>query len=444
MKQRETDLWRVVALGCALWCFSTALRWPIGPSFRDEVGYIGQSRLELAGTLRPAPTAVCYAFSTSHGDVAEYPPFIPTILIPLVAISPRAAFLLGALSALLLVLELSRALTRFGVDTKWSLVLLLHPTVIVLSRTAMGDLLLAAAAVGAWNAIEESRRFRTAAWFGLLVATKPAGVVLAAGLIGGSWLRRVPRPLTAIVGASAGLAVVIAMNFAATGGPRYATFLSSARFGLSFVRSSGWRHLMPLALLPPGLVLGAWPLWKRREFGALAAATALFCAMTFYYFVDSGRSPLESLVLAPRLTLPAVAILSVGWLALVDTLVPLRLNRLIAIVLLAGCAAVPFGIGLLHRRWQEPMGAALDAAEVQMALRHSGTLGVTPSAFKAGVMARKSVVAVTHDAPDSVAVILCSNESESYRAAAPRAACAFEGFAESFANGPYRVLVRQP
>lgn len=444
MERRETNLWRVVALGCALWCFSTALRWPIGPSFRDEVGYIGQSRLELEGTMRPAPDDVCYAFNTRHGDVVEYPPFIPTILIPLLAISPRAAFLLGALSALLLVLEIARALTRFGVDATWSLALLIHPTVIVLSRTAMGDLLLAAAAVGAWNAIEESRRWRTAAWFGLLIAAKPAGILLAAGLIGGSWLRQAPRLLAAIVGASAGLAVVVAMNFAATGGPRYATFLSDARFGVSFVGSSGWRHLMPLALLPPGLVLGAWPLWKRRNFGALAAVTALFGAMTFYYFVDSGRTLLESLVLAPRLTLPAVAILSVGWLALIDTLVPLRLRQLVAIVLLAGCAVAPFGIGRLHRRWQEPMGAALDAAESQLALRHSLTLGVTPSAFKAGVMARESVIAVTHGAPDSVAVILCSNESESYRAAAPRAPCAFDGFTESFATGPYRVLVRQP
>jgi hypothetical protein len=116
---------------------------------------------------------------------------------------------------------------------------------------------------------------------------------------------------------------------------------------------------------------------------------------------------------------------------------------MVTAVLLAGCAFAPMAIGAVHRRWQEPMRAALHAAETQLALTHSVTLGVTPTAFKAGVMAREPVIAVTHGAPESVAVILCANETESYRAAVPRSACLFDGFTERFATGPYRVLVRR-
>jgi hypothetical protein len=314
----------------------------------------------------------------------------------------------------------------------------------------MSDLPLAAAAVGAWNALGSSRAWRTAAWFCLLVAVRPTGLILAAGLIAGSWLsvraRARDRDAANLRGAAAGTALgVVAMammNVAANGDPQYATVHSSAHFGVSYVATIGWHHALTLLLLPPGLAFGALPLWKRRELGALAAASGLILAMTAYYFVDSGRTSLESLVLAPRLILPGVAILLLGWLDAVGRWVPPKWHALAAGVLVALCVMAPSYVGVAHRRLQEPMRAALAGAEALVSSQESPLLGVSETAFKAGVMATSKIVAVTLYVPREVSVILCSVEGESHRSAPQAAACGFDGFEEAAAEGPYRILVR--
>src|SRR6185295_16814061 len=129
-----------LAIVVIAWAIAFALHWPDACTFRDEVGYVGQARLVLDGRLRPAPDSVCHSLRTSRGEVAEYPPFVPALLAPLFAATPRAVFAFGLLAALLLAAASGLAVARLGGNPLFGAIVLLHPTVLLLSRTVMADL----------------------------------------------------------------------------------------------------------------------------------------------------------------------------------------------------------------------------------------------------------------------------------------------------------------
>ena len=131
--------------GCALWALALLLTWPTGLSFQDEVGYVGQARLLLEGNIRPVNDSPGFWALTDQGHVAKYPLFPSLLLAPLFAVAPLASFALGALPALLLAWLTARILAFREIESGLALAVLAHPTVILMSRAAMPDLLLALA-----------------------------------------------------------------------------------------------------------------------------------------------------------------------------------------------------------------------------------------------------------------------------------------------------------
>ena len=72
-----------------------------------------------------------------------------------------------------------------GAEPVWALLVLAHPTVVIIARTVMVDLLLAALAVGAWYALACRRLVTAAALFALIVVAKPTGILIALALAAG-------------------------------------------------------------------------------------------------------------------------------------------------------------------------------------------------------------------------------------------------------------------
>jgi hypothetical protein len=287
--------------------------------------------------------------------------------------------------------------------------------------------------------------------FALLSCIKPTGSVVAAALVLGEALRsaragsRALRALVpAAVGGTLGVLVLLAMNLLTTGSWRFGYALAQASdvpaFGLRYVGHNLRSYAAALLLSPPLLVLGAIPLWRRRELGALCAVGALGGLMTGYFFVDWGRTWLESLVLAPRLILPVVSLLLVGYADLLAGLARGREPQLLAAVCAAavGCAAA---VSLVHRRWQEPLARAL-ASAAQLADREGAQrLALTGPALKQGLLYAGETLlfdATTNNA----AVVLCGTQTASHRLATEHIACSYRGYRVAAAGEGFAVLVR--
>jgi len=418
----------------AAFLLGIALHWPSTLWFRDEAGYVGQARLLLDGRLRPDRASVVHAWDTPRGPIAEYPFAFPALIALPFAVTPRGVFAVAAGTALLLGWATSRKLEAWGGrEPAWGFALLLLPPVLLFSRTAMADVPLAALSMLAWVAPSFGA-------FAALTLIKPIGILVAVGLIVGDLAAGRPAKALApaLLGASAGIAATLALNYAATGSIAYAYVRSESGFGAKFLATSGLAHLKTLLLVPPGLMLGAIPLWRRREFGALGACGLVVVAMSCFSFVDAGRGAIESLIVAPRLILPAVVLLGVGWIDGIARFVPARAVRwCVAALLFAGA----FATGAVLEARARPRHDALAAAEAALTERGGGVLGLGDAAFEAGLLSRYPVVWAEPGAID-VPVVLCASTVESFRAPSASVSCALAGYEEIHRIDPYRVLVR--
>ncbi len=163
----------VTAVVVVTWAVATPVTWTIF----DEQAYLTQAQRFAEGD----------AFPLAHrlGDVAlpgprmfvddggrEIPEFAlgwPLLLAPLAGIGPVFAFGLALLLHLLGTAAFARVLRRLGMAELWALLYLLHPTAILLSRSAMADVpTMAATAIGLYAWLEPRRARRGAVLAGLI------------------------------------------------------------------------------------------------------------------------------------------------------------------------------------------------------------------------------------------------------------------------------------
>jgi hypothetical protein len=453
--------YRLLAAGMLLWTLALAVRWPLALSFGDEVGYVGQAKLFLAGKVRPEPESPGVWVTTPQGPRAQYPLLVPALMAPFVAASPRLVFLTGVAAALAIAFVAGRVLAAWGRSPAYGLVVLLHPTVTLIARTAMSDLMLAAFSVGAWWAVRRDRRGVAFVLLAFTVAAKPIGFLLALAIVVGEALHLGPelragersarrRVAAAAAGMAAGLALLLALNVLAADKLWFDydhRFLGTPPFWFKYFPTSAPRHALSLLLVPPLLAAGAWPFWRRRDFGPLLVIVGLTGMMCFYFFVDTGRSTLETLVLAPRLILPVVAFLLIGWADLLAGAAGAfpRLRRALPAVLVVAPALLAFAISVRHRRWQEPEAEALAAAERLVAARGEHELGSTAESVKIALLYPGPTPSLREGAPARAGqpgVVLCGTRSWSYRTGDVAIPCSFPGYTVESERDGFQLLVR--
>jgi hypothetical protein len=445
---------RALIAGALAWLAIMVVFWPVTASFGDCVGYLGEARLLLAGHLRPQGQADIGIWQLG---VSKYPLFPSALLAPLLAIAPRAVFAIGAAAALVTCWLAARVLESWDVDPVAALLVLAHPTIILVSRTAMADVPECALMLGAWWSFRNDRRIATVACCAGLFAIKATGGMLGAAILGGEMLRRMPslrrreeqarRALaTALLATAAGFATVIACNELSTG--RYwfgYDFGGIPPFSPAHLATTAPKQLINVLVIPPLLIAGALPFWRRREWGPLAVIFGFGGAMCFYFFVDYGTNWIETLVLAPRLLLPVIVFLLIGYGALLAQLArhlgarPALLRAALGAATMGGALV----IGFRHARYQRPGAEALAGAE--RIARDAGVreLGVLPEADKVGVMFSGNVHFVDRRHPAGM-LLLCNARSASYRAPLPEGtlSCVLPGYRLVERAGDFAVLQR--
>jgi hypothetical protein len=440
-----------------LWLLAIVTHWPSALSFGDEVGYIGQIKLFLAGRVHPTLDSPGVWAHSSRGIVPQFPLALPLLLTPLFAAWPRLVFASGVAAALALTWMASRTLKTWGRQPLWALGLLVHPTVAILARTVMADLLLASFAVGGWYALGRGRRAPAIVLLALTVATKPTGFLLVFALLVGEMAKlrllapaereaRPPRIGWCAAGLLAGLAVAMTCNMIAAGRLWYGYehgFLGTPPFWPTYFPRNAPLMIGALLLLPPLLLAGAQPYWRRRELGPLLVIAGLPFMMSFYFFIDRGRSFGESLVLAPRLIMPSVAFLLIGYADVVGGLVQrapsLRRVAIGAMVVVPG--VVSLLVSIRHQRWQQPKAAALASAIDETRRLGATNLGLTIGAVKAGMLFPGPTTMLWDDETPRTAVVLCGTEAFSYRNPDETLPCKVPGYADRVVAPGFHLFV---
>jgi hypothetical protein len=156
------------------------------------------------------------------------------------------------------------------------------------------------------------------------------------------------------------------------------------------------------------------------------------------------------MVLSPRLILPVVAFLLVGYGALLDELARRflgarafddagRARPWLGIVLVALPVVVCAGVSARHASFQAPMGRALAIASgVADARGHE--LGLTENASKVGVLYHGRTT--MYDETNRPAVVLCNEGSGSHRFGGDHQSCALAGYHEIGREAGLVVLAR--
>ncbi len=449
-ERRSRGAWFSIRVGVLLWALVALATWPSALTFIDEAGYAGQARMALDGMFRPLETSPCIYLPTDQGLLAKYPLTLPLAIAPLFAVHPSVSFLLGFFAAASLTIGLAKTLESRGIRPAWGLLVLVHPAVQLLSKTLMADLLLSVGLFFAWQAMQKNRRGAMLWMSALVVAIKPTGIPLIAAMIAGEAVARLRSArslqpvLWPILGAGIGLFSVVGFNLLATGTPWYAYQWAHdhvEQFSPSHFLTSSPAHLRTLLLLPPGLVLGAFFLWRRRDYGPLCAALAHFVWMSGYYYVDAGSNLIESMLVGARLMLPAIVLLFVGYSELLASVFDrVRLTKAIGWMLLLAVAVMSLGIGVAQQRLHRPLREARVAAE-RLADQHDGRIGTTFDALKAAALSSREVV-YWSGADPSVCVLLCNTVSFS-RQLDRRPSCDFDGFRQQEQIGTFRILIRE-
>ena len=446
-------------LGVCLWMAAALITWPLSLSFGDEVGYTGQTRLLLEGRVHPTPLdpGVWHDGHQGPGLMPKYPLFFSIVLAPFLAISPTLLFLPGFLAAVALAWLAGRVLQSWGHSQLWGLIILVDPGVALLSRTVMADVALSFLAVGTWYFVRQQRAWPTLVFAALTMAIKAYGVVTVVAVLAGQSLMlwrdgrrfggvlRTVAPL--IAGMALGAAIVVVLNLISNGTIHSSYNVSTAQaFGLRFVPMSGVTYWKTLLVCPPLLFAGVLPYWRRRDWAALLALASYLGMFTIYFFVDRGVGFFDSLVLSRRLILPVIAFLLIGYAELLAQILG-RVSdfRLARIGVLALPALVALGIGIKHRQWQLPSHQALTRAEAWAQQMRSRELGLTPSAFKVGLLYPGRTLFVTSE-PNRARplLVLCHSDAGSYRMSGLSYPCELPGYetVEALPEAGYVILRR--
>lgn len=428
-------------LGVALWIAAVAATWPVSLSFGDEVGYVGQARLILQGRIHPvlSDPGVWHVRHTGPLPlIPKYPLLLAFIITPFLALSPALVFVPSVLTAIALAWVAGRIFQSLGRSRLWGLIFLFDPTVTLLSRTVMADVMLVLFGLCTWYAMRRRLAWQTILFAAATMTIKTTGVIIVGTLLAGQALTyfkegkrlaEVVRLLAPVlIGLCLGGIVVVALNLISNG-TIHSSYNESFKeaFGLRFLRTSAVAHVKSLLLCPPLLIVGVWPFWRRRDYGPLLVIATTIGMMFVYFFVDYGVGFVDSLVMSRRLILPAVAFLLIGYAEVLASLwarIPRRAVARVAVVMIP--AVVALGLGFKHRRWQLPAHHALLRAESWAEKLGVHEMGITHPAFKIGLLYPGPIA---YAGVTKTELVLCNGSQSSYRLGDVRASCELRGYA---------------
>ena len=437
--------------------------YPPAIAIQDESAYLTQAQLFSTGRLvGDAAAQTAGMLKTERGWVSQYPPAQSVVLAPTQWFHWRAGFLAPLGFVLLATLFCAATLERNGLAGAWSLLLLLHPAVVLYSRTLMSEALaMLVVAVALWASEPDRPRSLVA---GLALGVMPAvrtALLPIALVLGG--LMALRRCRTGGVTAVAPLALGAGIPLVALATYNQVVFGDPLSLRVGWPRFMDWAdaperglfYLLALNVLWPGMLVGICAAKHRRKLDVMLLTATGFVVCAAYSFVDRRYGMPADLVVGLRFFVPLLPVLTLGYVALLHQCWGQRIRSVgvpaaVAVLLVAANAAVvathqEFLVDAAHRRdvasgvarnsgavvahvsaaelfnpaWGGPPVVVLDSVEslrqelAALACTPGGAVGVAQGASAVALAAAPSAVtpvdglAVIHSDPST-----CPDEGE--------------------------------
>lgn len=327
--------------------------YPPSIAISDESAYLTQAQLYSAGILVGDASAQTTAMrETGRGWVSKYPPAQSLVLAPTQWFHWRTGFLVPLGLALLATVFCAATLERSGLPGAWSLLLLLHPAVVLYSRTLMSETLaLLMVAVAFWASDPDRPRSAVA---GVVLGIMPAvreALLPIAFVLGG--LMALRRWRTGGVKAIAPLALGAGIPLVALATYNHIVFGDSMSLRVDWDLFTYWAgvldrgsfYFLALNLLWPGMLVGICAAEYRRKLDVILMTAAGLVVYVAYSHVDRRYGMPADLVVGLRFFVPLLPVLVLGYVALLHRcwsrgLRSVRVQVFAALVLVAANAAV--------------------------------------------------------------------------------------------------------
>ena len=269
------------------------LQYPPAISIADESAYLTQAQVFATGDLiGDASARTVSMISTEQGWVSKYPPAQSLTLAPTQLLHWRAGFLVPLGFVILASLFCAATLERNGFAGTWALLVLLHPAVVLYSRTMMSEALaLLVVAVALWASDpEEPRHFVAGLAIGVMPAVRtallPTALLLGGLLLLRSWRKSgVQERGRLVLGAGIPVFALAAYNQMVFGDPLSLRTGSTGFMDWSTAHERGLFYLLALNVLWPGMLVGVFAAHHRRKLDVTVLTAAGFLLYSGYYFV---------------------------------------------------------------------------------------------------------------------------------------------------------------
>jgi len=291
-------------------------------SIVDEAAYLSTAYALQRGTFYYDQAGINQEHVSARiGDhqVSRYPPGNSLLLLPFTTINWRLAFVRGwllvgiGLGLVILILRIYR------LPESYALLFLLHPTIMLYSRTMMSDLpasVVILAGIYFWL-----RKKPGGAGFilGLSCAVRYPSILVPAALFVLALFKKEYRPAFSLLGGAVlGILPLVAYNLFVFGSIWGSAVGYGTTFALGYVPGTFLKFCIALMIIYPLMLVGIflWPNRDRWVFLAPALATALFYSFQSYF--DFTGSTIGDLVTSLRYLMPVIPLFLVPYIGFIS------------------------------------------------------------------------------------------------------------------------------
>jgi len=250
----------------------------------DEQAYLSTAYALGKGTLfldNAGLKNTIAAIRTEKHLINKYPVGNSLLLAPFTIINWKLGFLRNYIFFLAGFLLFLKILDHYSIDRKMGLLYLLHPSIILYSRTLMSDIPSMFFALLGVYLILKKKYYLAGIFLGFNLLIRYTNLLIPLGICAGILLeKRFKDVLKILPGVFLGLSLLLLYNWIAWGS-----------FILPFIRTT--------------LIQGI----KRKFTGFLFTTLMFLITYSFYYYIDRGSNLIETLVMGQRFMLPVIPLM---------------------------------------------------------------------------------------------------------------------------------------
>ncbi len=281
----------------------------------DEQAYLSTAYALGKGTLfldNAGLKNTIAAIRTEKHLINKYPVGNSLLLAPFTIINWKLGFLRNYIFFFAGFLLFLKILDHYSIDRKMALLYLLHPSIILYSRTLMSDIPSMFFALLGVYLILKKKYYLAGIFLGFNLLIRYTNLLIPLGICAGILLeKRFKDVLKILPGVFLGLSLLLLYNWIAWGSfilPFIRT--GGGTFSMKYLGTSGLYYLISLNVLYPFMLVITLIQGIKRKFTGFLFTTLMFLiTYSFYYYIDRGSNLIETLVMGQRFMLPVIPLM---------------------------------------------------------------------------------------------------------------------------------------